>query len=180
MTIQISGASYHIRIGKLDEAVLKEVDLAELDEHSFAEEVGSWIAVNELLDIKAPNSDVCYFERDGEEIQISEDADAEELGSEYLPNDWDLADEETKFILVSIQYLQGIFGSLITEANELDLCAEAPEFGGEEFCMYTHVTADGKRLTVDESNQELRVNRTRHLIIDLESEEVVAEFDSSQ
>lgn len=174
MKIKISGTGYHIRIGRIDEHL---VDGGEFNE------ISHWTNFRELLDVRAPNSDDCSVEVNGEELEVGTDIEPEVYGQDCLPSQWDIDANGARYIALTIDHLSGVFGELELEdtadLGKVNFFSDAPEYGDSEYCIYTIFAYGEKELLLDRSSENLVVKERHHLIIDLEGDEVVTEFTTN-
>ena len=171
MNITISGTGYHIRAGVIDDDL---VDSGEFDE------ISNWTSFCELLDVRAPNSDDCAFEINGEDLEVGTDIEPEPYGHDYLPSHWEIKADGAKYIAITIDHLSGEFGEIELEDTDdsgaVNCFSDAPEYGDNEYCLYTVFACGDKELLLNRASENLVITERQHLIIDLEGDEVVTEF----
>lgn len=171
MNITISGTGYHIRAGVIDD------DLAESGEF---DEISNWTNFCELLDVRAPNSDDCSFELNGEDIEVGTDIEPEPYGHDYLPSHWEINADGARYIAITIDHLSGEFGAIELEDTDnvdaVNCFSDAPEYGDNEYCVYTVFACGDRELLLNRGSENLVITERQHLIIDLEGDEVITEF----
>ena len=180
MRVEFKGSGFELLVGKIDAAVGEELGEIgdELTSAKLIEVAGEWTELNDYVHYHGPDEDEITIEVDGEEI----DPDLAEPDDFNLPemiNSFGIKDDGARFICVTIVRESGNFGCIDLPADadlgKFQIVSQAPEYAGEEFCVFSHYFYDGERVFLSEDTLNTKTSSVKHIIFDMEEEEVVAE-----
>ncbi len=180
MRIEFKGSGYELLVGKLSEEQgeqFKEIG-GQLSAKSIEEIAGEWTELNDYIHFNGPDEDDCSMLVDGEETD-HDPGEPDDFNIKEMINHYEIKSEGTRYISVTIVRESGNFGCIdLPEGADLDkfkVVSQAPEYAEEEFCIFTNYFYDGEEFKLDDETYSIETSSVKHLIYDLEDEEIIAE-----